>query len=100
VHLSMTLVTTLMASAAVVYALHRLALWMEKRGWIYYRTARGRGRLPIAVLEVQSLMDPSKQHVIEAIQRDDDEQAPSGDVPVTRLMPSRGPVPRRGRRSG
>ncbi len=56
--------------AAGLYALHRLALWMETRGWIYYMHSSGSStRAGSAMLEVQQLLEPSKRHVIE-IKRD------------------------------
>jgi len=51
---------------AGLYGLHRLALWAESRGWIYYRTRHmpaGAGGL--ALLEVTSVLDPQVTHVIE-----------------------------------
>lgn len=52
--------------AAALYALHRLALWAEARGWIYYMKSQGHStRAGSAMLEVQQLLEPSKKHVIE-----------------------------------
>ncbi len=70
------------AVAAGLYGFHRLAVWAERRGWIYYRKRRGSsGTLGSALLEVQSLLEPSKRHVVEERRRDvvDDEE--SGDPP-------------------
>lgn len=67
---------------AALYALHRLALWMEDRGWIYYRKKHGSsGTLSSAALEIQALFEPSKRHVIEIQQRDESEPNESGDPP-------------------
>lgn len=69
--------------AAAVYGLHRLALWAESRGWIYYMKSRGYStRAGSAMLEVQQLFEPSKKHIIE-IKRDqrgveDDQGDPPG----------------------
>lgn len=72
----------LLAVAAVLFALHRLAAWMEDRGWIYYRRRRGSsGALGDAFLEVQSLVDPAQKAVLEARRQVDDEAAESGDPP-------------------
>jgi hypothetical protein len=55
------------AVAAAIALLDRLLLWAERRGWIYYRKRRGRsGSASSAFLEVQSLLEPSTKHVIEA----------------------------------
>jgi len=52
--------------AAALYALHRLCLWMESRGWIYYRKSGGYStRAGSAMLEIQSLLQPEKKHLIE-----------------------------------
>jgi hypothetical protein len=49
-----------------VYGLHRIALWAEGRGWIYYRIHRAPvGAAGMAMLEVTSLLDPAAEHVIE-----------------------------------
>jgi hypothetical protein len=72
----------LLAAAAALFALHRVAVWMEDRGWIYYRRRRGSsGALGDAFLEVQSLVDPAQKAVLEARRLEDDEAAESGDPP-------------------
>lgn len=54
-------------AAAGLYGLHRLALWAESRGWIYYRTKHmPAGATGLALLEVTSILDPQVTHVIEA----------------------------------
>jgi GrpB-like predicted nucleotidyltransferase (UPF0157 family) len=55
------------AAATALYALHRLALWLERRGWLYYVNSRehfgGRGSLLVGVA---SVVDPTVRHLIEA----------------------------------
>ena len=69
----------------VLYCLHRLAVWAEQRGWIYYRKRHGSsGTLSSAVLEVQSLLEPSKQYVLEEKTREQVEEEDSGDPPKAR----------------
>lgn len=70
-----------LAAAAALYGLHRLALWMETRGWIYYRKQSGSVSVGTAFLEIQSLLDPGKQHVIEIVRKDDSEQSDAGNPP-------------------
>lgn len=67
----------------ILLALDRLALWFERRGWIYYRkTTRQTGAsLGDAFLEIQSMVDPGARHVIEERKHDQEEQAESGDPP-------------------
>jgi hypothetical protein len=53
-------------AAVALYGLHRLALWAEGRGWIYYRTNRmppGAGGM--AMMEVGQIIEPEFEHVIE-----------------------------------
>ena len=72
----------LLAIAAALYLLHRLALWMEERGWICYRRRRGSsGALGDAFLEVQSLVDPGQKAVLEARRQVADEAGEAGDPP-------------------
>lgn len=71
-----------MGAVPALYALHRLGLWMEARGWIYYRRKRGgSGSLGAAFLEVQSMLEPSKKHVLEISRKDESEDDDSGDPP-------------------
>ncbi|MEQ1868566.1 MAG: hypothetical protein ABL961_00890 [Vicinamibacterales bacterium] len=79
----MTSLTWAVLVAAGVYSLHRLALRMEARGWIYYRKKRGSsGALSSAVLEVQSMFEPSKRYVLEERQKESTEEHESGDPPA------------------
>ncbi|HEY2152299.1 MAG TPA: hypothetical protein VGH34_15930 [Vicinamibacterales bacterium] len=69
-------------AGAILLALHRLALRMEDRGWVYYRRQHGSsGSLGSACLEVQATLEPSKRHVIEIVRRDDFEDDDSGAPP-------------------
>ena len=69
-------------AAAVLYAVHRLALWMEARGSLYYRHRKpSSSALGNAFLEVQSLIDPSKRHVLAARCEERVEPSESGDPP-------------------
>ena len=38
-----------LGAATALYALHRLELWLEGRGWLYYIHTRRRGRLWLAL---------------------------------------------------
>ena len=70
------------AAVGCLYCLHRLGLWAERRGWIYYLKRRGSsGALGSALLEVQAIMEPSKRHVLEERQKDDSERPECGDPP-------------------
>jgi hypothetical protein len=74
--------TFVIGTGVAIYGLHRLALWMEARGWLYYRKTRGRsGSLGAAFLEMQALLEPSKRHVLEIVKKDDSKQSDAGDPP-------------------
>ncbi|HEU5162507.1 MAG TPA: hypothetical protein VFV54_05140 [Thermoanaerobaculia bacterium] len=69
----------LIVFAAKVVDLALLAA--ERRGWIYYRHSRGRsGSAASAFLEIQSMMEPSRKHVLEARREKEDEDE-AGDPP-------------------
>jgi len=66
--------------AAALFGVHRLAIWAEARGWIYYRN-RPKGPVDLGLLAV--IYAPEIEHVIEertseAARRIDEE---SGDRP-------------------
>jgi hypothetical protein len=64
--------------------LHLLALWMERKGWIYYKhTKPSRSSLGNAFLEVQSILEPNKKHIIQ-VKKDekrDDAETGKGNPP-------------------
>jgi hypothetical protein len=74
-------IAVLAGIAGGAYALDRLGLWLEARGWLYYRTKRGSVPLGRAVLETQAVLDPSKRHVLETA-RTEPEGGESGDPPT------------------
>lgn len=64
------------AVAALLYGLHQLATWAERRDWIYYRSDDRKGPLPMGMLE--EIYQPSVEHTVvelsdEAIRADQDE---------------------------
>jgi hypothetical protein len=67
-------------TAALLFALDRLLLRLEKRGYIYYRRRKASpGTVGSAVLEVHALFEPGRRHVVEERQREPDERpAPDG----------------------
>ena len=66
-----------------LYLLDRLLLWMERRGWVYWRkTTRSTGPgMGNALLEIQSLVEPSARHVLEIRQEVKEESPQPGDPP-------------------
>ena len=78
----MRLLLTLAAIAIALYALHRLAVWMESRGWIYYQKKRGSsGSLGSALLRVDEILQPGRRHVIEAREMEERDGDESADPP-------------------
>ena len=75
----MTLLPWIALAVAILYPLHLLATWAEKRGWIYYRKKHGSVAVGSAFLEIQALMEPSKRHVLEQRRREDFDAQESGD---------------------
>jgi hypothetical protein len=48
-----------------LYLLHRLARWMEDRGWIYYtRKKPDPASLGSAFLELHQIVQPDKKHIL------------------------------------
>jgi hypothetical protein len=69
--------------ACTAYGVHRVAVWMEDRGWIFYRTKRmPRGAGGMAAMEVAAMLEPEIEHVIEEIRSEKliSEQDETGDV--------------------
>ena len=45
-----------------MYGWHRLGLWLERRGWLYYRD-RKRGRGARSFVALQEFLEPPTRHV-------------------------------------
>lgn len=72
----------LLATGAVLYAIHRLAVWAEARGWIYYlHNKPTTSTLGNAFLEVQSLIEPGKRDLVEIRKEDAVEEDDQGEPP-------------------
>ena len=84
----MKIATFLLLGAAALFLLDRLGLYLESRGWIYYRKKKPSGTdLGNAFLELQSILEPGKRNVVEVrteqVVEDDDE----GDPPPPDWLP-------------
>lgn len=64
-----------------VYGLHRLGLWAERRGLIYYRSAGRGGGAGNALLELQAILEPGQRHHIEEREQEHEENDESGGPP-------------------
>ena len=71
------------AAPLAVYGLHRTALWMESRGWLFYlnREPSG-GALGNGVLGIQSMFESGSRHALEVRQELRVEQDEDGGPPA------------------
>lgn len=70
----------LAVAPAGIYGLHRLLLWMERKGWIFYwhkRSSVGAGGN--ILMNVSAFYDPGIRHTIEVLHRDEIEEQYAGD---------------------
>ena len=72
------------AAAVILFALDRLALWMEARGWIYWRRSKHNpsGALGNAFREVQSILEPEKGRAAEQRLHEEPSKSDTGEPPV------------------
>jgi hypothetical protein len=64
-------------------SLDQLLLWMEARGWVYYRRTKGRGGGALYhTLELHSVFDPSIEQIQKIKVKEERRQDESGDPPV------------------
>jgi len=68
--------------AVLLWLADRALLRAEARGWIYWRKKRGHSdRLGQAFLELHTMLEPGKRHVIEEKRRDRDGKPGEGAPP-------------------
>jgi len=48
-----------------LYGLHRLCLWLEARGHLYYIHNKTRGSVPGSFVALQELVEPRSSHVVQ-----------------------------------
>lgn len=66
----------------VLVVADRLLLAAERRGWVYWRHSKASSTsLGTAMLAVQSILEPDKEHVVEERRRADREESEDGDPP-------------------
>jgi hypothetical protein len=70
---------------AVLWLLDRGALAMERRGWIYWRKRKASpGTRAAAFLEMQSLLEPGRNHVIEAQSEHEEKKSDAAGPPSSK----------------
>ena len=67
----LTLGLIVIGVAIVGLSIDRLALWMESKGWIYWRRSERRGSASLGLLE--TIYQPSMTHVFEEETREQTE---------------------------
>lgn len=50
----------------VLFGLDTLLLWMEAKGWLYYRKVKRKSSGAPAILEIGSIFDPASRSAVEA----------------------------------
>jgi len=79
--------TWILGIVVALYLAHRLAVFAEDRGWIYYRRRGSASSMGNAMLEVQSMFEPGQRAVLEERLRDGAEAEESGDPPEAGAIP-------------
>jgi hypothetical protein len=69
-------------AAAGLYGLHRLGLWLEERGWLYYRHRSPTSTMAGCFVALQQALEPPTRYVIVAreTRRHTAEEPPGKDV--------------------
>ena len=71
-----------LALIGLLYVLHRVALWAEGRGWVYYLNSKpSNSALGNAFLEIQSMIEPDKRQLVEARKEEAVEEDEQGEPP-------------------
>jgi hypothetical protein len=70
-------------AVVALYSLHRLFLWMEDRGWVYYWHKSGSGNAGNILMPIQAIYQPEVKYVLDERARceAEDEQDESGAPP-------------------
>ena len=86
------LIVGTLAVIAALLAIDRLLLWLEARGWLYYRRKKPSISGSIYhMLEMHSVFDPAIQQVQEIIVEEEQQEDESGDPPAPREDPAETP---------
>jgi hypothetical protein len=63
-----------LAVLPALYGVHRLCLWLEQRGWLYYRNRRPSSSPASCLVALHQFLEPPVQHVQEVKEHKDTEQ--------------------------
>lgn len=76
----MKVLLIVVGSILAFFVLDQLLLAAERRGWIYWRKkSASPGTTASAMLEVQSMFEPGRAHVVEASRAEATEEDDEGD---------------------
>jgi hypothetical protein len=68
----------LVALGAALYALHRLCLWLEEKGHLYYLRKQPGGSSASCLVELQKALEPQTRHVLHV--KDEKRHGTEGDA--------------------
>ncbi|MDP8245244.1 MAG: hypothetical protein P9L94_14265 [Candidatus Hinthialibacter antarcticus] len=75
-------IASLCAVVVIGYSAHRLMLWMEDRGWVYYRKSGGGGSgVGNALNELNSFFETDARNARNEILEEREEERKAGDAP-------------------
>ncbi|MCB9475600.1 MAG: hypothetical protein H6685_01945 [Deltaproteobacteria bacterium] len=67
---------------AGIWGFDRLMLVAEARGYVYWRRKKpSPGTVGTALMEVQSIFEPGKEHTVKEVREEETEEDDSGDPP-------------------
>ena len=68
------------SSPMMLYGLHRLGLWMEEQGYIYYWHKKPKGSAAGSFVALQKMIEPRAEYVIQVTRTEHKvgEEKPSG----------------------
>jgi hypothetical protein len=73
-------VAWIVGTVAALYAMHRGALWMERRGWIFYRDTKASSTSRSnAFMQVQAMFEPRAEYVVEGRRSDETRASEEAD---------------------
>ena len=70
----------------VLYGFHRLGLWMEEQGYLYYLHKKPKGSAAGSFVALQKMIEPRAEYVIQVTRADHKlgEETPSGQGDLDR----------------
>ena len=68
-----------LAIPAALFGLDRLCLWLEERGWLYYRKRKPTSSAASAWVAMQQFIEPGVKHVVQVKQEQRNERDAEGN---------------------